>query len=574
MSIEIPAERLRALNLVNLEPAAPGSAARYRIVLPEHCNIASDTVSRWARGPRRDHAALLFEQADGSVRRWSFGEAEVIATRLAASLARLGIQRGDRVAVHTGMRPETGFAHLAIHKLGAIVVTLSQLYGPDTLAHALNHSEALAIITQDRAWAALRDQVFPHLKHRIVVGEAGAGELAFEALAAAPAGAFEPARTRGDEPALLMYTSGSTGLPKGILHGHRILQAYIPSLSLTYNLDTAGDDIVFWSPADWAWVGGLLDLLLIGWAFGHTVATSEARFDAEWSFGFMQRLGVTHSFMTPTALKRLGEVRQPRQRWPGLKLRVVCTGGEALPGPVLRWCTDELAIVCNEFYGLTEVNHLVGCCAALFPALPGSMGCAYPGHATTIVDEEGRELPDGEIGEVVAPLDDATRFLGYWKDEARTAELQLAGRWWRTFDLARRDADGYFWYHGRADDLIKSAGYRIGPAEVEDCLLRHPAVAEAAVVASPDAARGHIVKAFVRLREGHAPSDELTREMQDLVKTRLAAYKYPREVEYVERFETTSSGKINRRLLREAERARKAGSAEHMRHDRETPCPR
>jgi acetyl-CoA synthetase len=332
----------------------------------------------------------------------------------------------------------------------------------------------------------------------------------------------------------------------------------VPSLTLTYNLDVEGDDLVFWTPSDWAWVGGLLDGLLFAWALGHTVVTSEARFDAEWGFAFMARRGVTHSFLTPTALKRMAECSQPRERWPNLRLRVVCTGGEALPGQVLQWCHTELQIVCNEFYGLTEVNHLVGCCQALFPARPGSMGLAYPGHATCIVDEDGNPVPTGEIGEIVTAVDDPTRFLGYWKDDVRTSELQLAGRWLRTHDLAHRDVDGYFWYHGRSDDLIKSGGYRIGPAEVEDCLLRHPAVAEAAVVASPDAQRGFIVKAFIRVKEKHEPSDALTRELQEMVKTRLAAYKYPREVAYVERFEMTSSGKINRKTLRSAELARKS----------------
>ena len=554
MTYTIDPQRLARLNL-QAEPAGG-----YRIVIPQRCNIAADTVGRWANSPRRDHPAMRFERADGSVHSWTFAEVDEQATRLAAYLAGLGVGRGSRVAVHMGMRPETGVAHLAIYKLGAIGVTLSQLYGSDTLAHILNHSEATVILTQDRAWAPLRGLPFPHLRHRIVVGEPAAGEVSFDDCLAAPAPGFVPADTQADEPALLMYTSGSTGLPKGILHGHRILQAYVPSLSLTYNLDVDGDDLVFWSPADWAWVGGLLDLLLIAWAFGQTVATSEARFEAEWAFGFMQRQGVTHSFQTPTALKRLAEISQPHQRWPDLKLRVVCTGGEALPGQVLQWCQDELCIVCNEFYGLTEVNHLVGCCQALFPALPGSMGRAYPGHRTTVVDEDGNPVPVGEIGEVVTPLDDPTQFLGYWKDEHRTADLRLAGRWLRKHDLARQDVNGYFWYHGRADDLIKSGGYRIGPAEVEDCLLTHPAVAEAAVVASPDAQRGHIVKAFVRLRESASASAELTHALQDLVKTRLAAYKYPREVEYVDRFEMTSSGKINRKQLRAAEVARKSGT--------------
>jgi len=554
MSFRIDPQRLASLHL---REDTPG---RYAILIPERCNIAADTVSRWAAGPRRHHPAIRFEHADGTLETWSFAEIEALATQLASSLAALGVRPGSRVAVHTGMRPETGIAHLAIYKLGAIAVTLSQLYGPDTLAHILNHSEAQLIVTQDRAWAPLRAHAFAHLRERVVVGEAGPGERSFTDLVAAPSAAaasFVAADTRADDPALLMYTSGSTGLPKGILHGHRILRAYVPTLSLIYNLDTAGDDLVFWSPADWAWVGGLLDLLLIAWAFGQTVLTSESRFDPAWAFAFMERHRVTHSFLTPTALKRLAEVESPRRRWPGLRLRVVCSGGESLPSAVLRWCREDLGSVCNEFYGLTEVNHLVGCCEALFPPRPGSMGRAYPGHATTLVDDAGRPVPTGELGEIVASIDDPTRFLGYWKDEQRTADLQLPGGWLRTHDIARRDADGYFWYHGRTDDLIKSGGYRIGPAEIEDCLLTHPAVAEAAVIGSPDAARGFIVKAFVRLREGALPSTELTRELQEQVKTRLAVYKYPRSIEYVDRFEMTSSGKINRKLLREREEATK-----------------
>jgi acetyl-CoA synthetase len=298
-------------------------------------------------------------------------------------------------------------------------------------------------------------------------------------------------------------------------------------------------------------------MLLIAWRFGRAVVTSEHRFDADWAFEFMARRGVTHSFMTPTALKRLAQVKAPRDQWPDLKLRVVCTGGEALPGAVLDWAAKDFGIVCNEFYGLTEVNHLIGSCQSLYPSQPGSMGIAYPGHATTIVDAEGTPLPDGEEGEVVAGADDVTRFLGYWKDPERSKALEF-GPWLRTGDMAVRDADGYFWYRGRTDDLIKSAGYRIGPAEVEDCLVRHDAVAEAAVIASPDADRGSIVKAFVRLANGRKPSDTLTAELQAHVKENLAAYKYPREIEYVDAFELTSSGKISRKTLRELEVARKA----------------
>ncbi|MBT7510633.1 MAG: AMP-binding protein [Rhodospirillaceae bacterium] len=551
MAYVIDPAKLASLNLRQSDGPTP-----YEIVMPEGANMAADTVARHAE-KFPDRPAMVFEDADHNAKIWSFAELERDATCLAMALANLGVGKGDRVAIHTGLRPETGLAHLAIYKLGAIAVTLSQLYGPDTLAHVLNHSEAEIMITQDAAWERYRADIgaFPTLRQVIVVGATTGDELAFDDLLAVDPGEFTPTPTSSDDLALLMYTSGSTGMPKGMLHGHRILQSYIPSLSFAFNLDRDDPDAVFWSPADWAWVGGLLDMLLISWAFGHTVATSEHRFDAAWSFEFMARRGVTHTFLTPTALKRMAQVPVPADRW-GLKLRVICTGGEPLPGEVLRWAEEDLGVVCNEFYGLTEVNHLIGNCKALFEPRQGSMGMAYPGHATTVVDAEGNPLPNGEVGEIVTRDDDVTQFLGYWKDPGKTADLRL-GPWLRTGDLGLRDDDGYFWYRGRIDDLIKSAGYRIGPAEVEDCLVRHAAVAEAAVVGSPDADRGAVVKAFIRLAAGHQATDELTVELQNHVKSKLAAYKYPREVEYVDKFELTSSGKINRKELRRLEVERK-----------------
>ena len=542
---------------MNLRAASePDASGPYEIVIPERANIAADTVGRYAR-EFPDRPALVFEEADLSTRSWTFSELDSVACNLAQSLKDMGVGRGDRVAIHTGLRPETGMSHLAIYKLGAVAVTLSQLYGPDTLEHILNHAEAKVLITQDKAWERFRGtrNKFPTLEKVIVVGQASRDEVSFDDCLSVDGSALLPVDTKADEPALLMYTSGSTGMPKGMLHGHRVLQSYIPSLTMAFNLDRDDPEAVFWSPADWAWVGGLLDALLIGWAFGNTVATSEHRFDAEWSFDFMARQKVTHTFFTPTAMKRLAQVKQATSRR-DLALRVIITGGESLPAAVLNWAEDDLGVVCNEFYGLTEVNHLIGCCKALYPARPGSMGLAYPGHGTTIVDAEGRELEDGQVGEIVTRGDDATQFLGYWKDMDKTADLRL-GNWLRTSDLALRDEDGYFWYRGRTDDLIKSAGYRIGPAEVEDCLVRHPAIAEAAVVASPDADRGAIVKAFVRLADGIEGSPELTAELQAHVKSRLAAYKYPREIEYVDDLEMTSSGKLNRKQLRELELQRK-----------------
>ncbi len=552
MGIEIEKSRLGAMNLA--PTAEPG---RYEIVIPDLTNMAAATVGRHAIGADADRVAMIFEATDGELMTWTFRQIDDLATRLAAYLRAKGIGFGDRVAIHTGLRPETGIAHMAVYKLGAIAVTLSQLYGPDTVRHVINHSGATAIVTQDRAWAPYRGDVvatFPSLRDVIVVGDTTAAETSFDDATAAESTEFVAAATRADDPALLLYTSGSTGLPKGILHGHRILQAYTPSIHLFFNLDLDQRDAVYWSPADWAWVGGLLDMLLPAWMAGRPVVTSEQRFDAEWAFAFIAKHRVTHTFLTPTALKRLAQIPDAARRW-DLSLRVICTGGEALPGEVLRWVEEGLGVVCNEFYGLTEVNHLIGCCKALYPARPGSMGLAYPGHGTTVVDEHGNELPDGKVGEIVTRADDPTRFLGYWRDQAKTDDLRL-GPWLRTHDLAARDADGYFWYKGRTDDLIKSAGYRIGPAEVEDSLVKHPAVAEAAVVGASDPARGAIVKAFVRLADGFDPSDGLTNELQEHVKKNLAAYKYPRVVEYVDAFEMTSTGKINRRVLRERELAK------------------
>ncbi|MEP7207541.1 MAG: AMP-binding protein [Casimicrobiaceae bacterium] len=532
---------------------------RWGLSIPARFNIGLDTVARHAVGPRAGHPALLYEREDGSVATLSFAELDAQSNRLASRLADLGVVAGQPVGVHLDQRPETALVHLALYKVGAIACTMSQLYGPDTLRHVLADTGLRLVFTRtpnDALQAAVAALVAggadpPRLVH--------CGEE-FDAILREGDAAFVPAGTAADDPALLMYTSGSTGLPKGMLHAHRILAAYLPTVRLFYDLAMDAPDAVFWTPADWAWVGGLLDLVLPAWAHGQTVLAWSGRFDAKAAFALMERHRVTHSFMTPTALKRLAEVRTPRTAFPGLRLAHVCTGGEALPGEVVRWAEQGLGAVCNEFYGLTEFNHLVGNCRAAYPIVPGSMGRAYPGRDVRLVDENGSEVAPGEIGEIVSTPDDPTLFLGYWGVPGIPDSLRL-GEHLRTRDLARRDAQGYIWYEGRNDDLIKSAGYRIGPAEIEDALLKHPAVAEAAVVASPDAERGSVVKAFVRLREGHSGSAALVRELQQMVKRDLAAYKYPREIEFVDAFPMTSSGKIRRGELRRREAEAKAALA-------------
>lgn len=534
---------------IGLERNATGPS----IVIPADANIYAMTVGAQIGAGNGSRVAMIFEQADG-VATWTFDQIEQSSTALAAHLRGLGLGRGSLVGVHTGNRPETAMAHMAICKIGGTAVTLSQLYGPDALAHALNHSEATCLLTIEQAWAPLRPEAaqrFTHLKQVLVAGSAGPEADLTDILAAATPADFVPELTGADDPALLMYTSGSTGMPKGILHGHRVLAAYRPSINLFFNLALDDDDAVFYSPSDWAWVGGLLDMLFPAWLAGRPVVTSEARFKAEWAYGFMARHKVTHTFLPPTAIKRLADVDNPRGQY-DLSLRVICTGGEALAAETLTWVERELGAVCNEFYGMTEVNHLIGICEALYPRRPGSMGVAYPGHDVRLVDEYGIEVERGCEGEIVTRVDAPTRYLGYLKNAEKEAELRL-GDWMRTYDLAVRDADGYFWYKGRSDDLIKSSGFRIGPAEIEECLIAHPAVAEAAVVGKPDKDRGSVVKAFVQLARGFVPSEELTEQLREHVKTRLAPYKAPREIAYVDGFAMTSSGKINRKALRLAE---------------------
>ncbi len=543
------------LSRLNLRPVS--GRGGYEIVIPEWANIATDTVGLIASGAKADHPAIIFEGLDGRTERVSFGELDERAARFAGFAAGLGIGRGDVIAIHTGPRVETGIAHLAAYKLGAIVATLSQLYGPDTLRHILADSGARVLVTQDTVWTPMRSlrHELPALEHCIVVGDAIAGEHRFDDCVAA--GAAPPAvATRADDPALLVYTSGSTGMPKGVMHGHRIVHAYRTTLELFYNLELTEPGLVFWTSADWAWIGGLVDVVFPAWMFGHPVVASQHRFDELWSLDFMARHGVTHGLMTPTALKRLAQVREPRRRW-NLSLRTIFTGGEALPGETLDWLENELGIVCNEGYGMSEVNHMIGNCRKLRPIRPGSMGWEFPGHVAALVDENGELVADGEVGEIVTTDCAPTLFLGYWRRPDLTAQMRL-GKWIRTHDLAVRDSDGYYWYRGRNDDLIKSSGFRIGPAEIEDVLLAHPAVAEAAVIGAADPERGEIVKAFIRVAVGYARSHALVAELQQHVKSRLASYKYPREVEFIDEFPLTSTGKVSRAELRRCDRAARA----------------
>ena len=401
------------------------------------------------------------------------------------------------------------------------------------------------------------------MRHLIAVDErSGDGQEWSEVLSAA-ADRFECVNTRASDPAVLIYTSGTTGPPKGALMPHSALIGNLPGFVASQNwFPQAGD--VFWSPADWAWTGGLMDALLPTLYFGFPIVGTRGRFDPERAFELLQRYGVSNTFLFPTALKMMMKsVAAPRERY-RLRLRAVMSAGEAVGETVYDWCRGSLGITINEMFGQTEMNYIVGNSHEKWPAVAGSMGRPYPGHRVAVIDDRGEPMPDGETGEVAVHRrdihghPDPVFFLGYWRNPGDT-ERKYTGDWCRTGDLARRDSRGYLWYAGRADDMFKAAGYRIGPSEIENCLIRHPAVANVAVVPKPDVERGAVVKAFVVLASGHAASEALVAELQAHVRGKLAPYEYPKEIEFIDALPMTTTGKVQRRVLRELEATRVAG---------------
>jgi acetyl-CoA synthetase len=403
--------------------------------------------------------------------------------------------------------------------------------------------------------------VLPQLQTVIVTGDhAPAGVLRFDDLLRDARGEFTPADTGLDDPALIIYTSGTTGNPKGALHAHRVLRGHLPGVELPHEFFPQHDDL-FWTPADWAWIGGLLDVLLPSWHHGVPVLAHRARkFDPEYAFELLAKHGVRNAFFPPTALKLMRQVKAPRERY-NYALRSIGSGGETLGGEMLSWGQEAFGLTINEFYGQTECNLVLGNCAGLMDVCPGSMGRAVPGHEVAIIDDTGRVLSDGQHGHIAVRRPDPVMFLEYWNNPQATQE-KFIGDWLLTGDLGKRDSEGYFWYLGRTDDVITSGGYRIGPAEVEDSLLKHPAVAMAAVIGSPDPIRTEVVKAFVVLADGTSPTHELTRQIQEHVKHQLAAHEYPREIEFVKELPLTTTGKIIRRELRQREIERKTGQVE------------
>ncbi|MFZ5868067.1 MAG: acyl-CoA synthetase [Thermodesulfobacteriota bacterium] len=530
----------------------------FRWEVPQSYNIGVDICDKWASD--RSRVALISEDPGGDVERYTFWDLKDFSNKLANGLMAHGIQREDRVGILLGQSPETAISHIAIYKIGAIAIPLFTLFGVDALQYRLSNSGAKVVITDEANYPKVEEirASLPELKAVIVVGgEKGSDAyIDFWGLVEKGSSEFEPVQTNAEDPALIIYTSGTTGPPKGALHAHRVLLGHLPGVEFPHNFFPREDDL-FWTPADWAWIGGLIDVLLPSWHHGVPVVAYRAKkFDPEEAFQLIAKHNIKNAFIPPTALKLMRQVSRPQERY-SYQMRTIGSGGETLGEELLEWGRETFGFTINEFYGQTECNLVVGNCWEVMDIRPGSMGKAVPGHMVAPVDEAGEPVPPGTVGEVAIKRPDPVMFLEYWGNPEATRD-KFVNNWLLTGDLGRQDEQGYLWFVGRKDDVITSAGYRIGPAEIEDCILKYPGVSMVAVVGKPDEVRTEIVKAFIVLKPGTAPSTKLGDDIKNFVKTKLAAHEYPREVEFVSELPLTATGKIMRRELRKLEEQRLA----------------
>lgn len=524
--------------------------AAFRWQMPSCYNMGVAACDCWAL-KEPDRLAMLDVRDSEEARRITYGALRTASDRLAFALTQLGFKPGERVALLLPQSAETAIAHIALYKLGAIAVPLAALFGADALSYRLRDAGVRAVITNSGGIGKIRSiaDPLPMLEHIISVDGPDAGALDFHRLIAEAGDGFSPRLSGPDDPAIMIYTSGTTGQPKGALHGHRVLLGHLPGLQFTHMPFPQNGDLM-WTPSDWAWAGGLFNMLLPALTLGvPVVAWAGGRFNPEAAFGLMERLGIRNVFMPPTALRMLRSVDNPRARF-RLQLRSIGSAGESLGAETYDWAREALGLPVNEFYGQTECNYVLGSCAQIGVTRAGAIGKTVPGHAVDVIRPDGTVCSDGEEGEIAIRSPDPAMFLRYWNQPEAT-EAKFRDGWMLTGDRAVRDAGGYVRFVGRDDDVITSAGYRIGPGEIEDCLLKHPDVELAAAVGRPDPLRTEIVKAFVQLKPGRTASDALADDIKRFVRARLSAHEYPREIDFVDELPMTTTGKIIRRALRE-----------------------
>lgn len=518
--------------------------------IPKHYNIGLDICDKWARGKERP--ALIYVGPDDKVRQYSFQQLKALSNRLANTLKAYGVKPLDRVAILLPQCPEALIAHIAIYKLGAIALPLLTLFGPMALEYRLRDCSARCVITDHENLPKvleLRDNL-PDWPIILSIGSVGMdGVLDFASSVAAGSDQFKPVDTLADDPALIIYTSGTTGQPKGTLHAHRLLLGILPGFEFLHNQFPRDGDLLY-TPLDWAYIGGSFDALFPSLHHGVPVlAFRPKKFDPEKAFFMMRKFQVRNLMAVPTVLRIMMQaVNQPRQRF-GIRLRSATVGGEPLVEALHVWCREALGVALNEQYGQTECDLVIGFCSTLMPIVSGAIGKSIPGHCVEIVDEEGNPIQDGSRGEIAIRAPDPVMFKGYWNNPEAT-QKKFINNWMRTGDYARKDPQGHFWFSGRMDDLIESSGYRIGPGEIEMCLMTHKAVAHACVLGVPDPVRGEIVKAFIVPKPGVQVDTRLETSIRDYVKNRLEKHAYPRKIEILEKMPLTKTGKINKAELK------------------------
>jgi acetyl-CoA synthetase len=548
----------------------------FRWKVPKVFNIALACAPKSPKEAAQ--TAIVIDSPTGAVETLNFGQLWRDSLKLANALQSMSVTKGDRVAIVLPQLVQTPVAHLACYALGAVAMPMSVLFGPDALAFRLENSRAKVAIIEAQylpnLHAAFNEapECAKYLKAVIVVGAKsfptkfeGIRHFAWSALLEKASSSFTVLQTKAHDAAVLIYTSGTTGPPKGALIPHQALIGNLTGFVASQNWFPQPAD-VFWSPADWAWTGGLMDALLPCLYFKKPIVGYKGRFSAEAAYTLLEKHQVTNSFLFPTALKQMMKAEPNPTAHYKLNLRAIMSAGESVGQTLFDWTQSAFGVTTNEMFGQTEVNYIVGNSSHRWPAKSGSIGKAYPGHQVEVINDDGQPVANGELGEVavnrkdVHGHSDPVFFLGYWKNEKAT-EAKYTGDWCRTGDLATRDDQGYLWYGGRADDMFKAAGYRIGPSEIENCLVKHISVANAAVVPKPDNERGNIIKAFVVLTPGTFANAELIQELQAHVRGKLAPYEYPKEIEFIDELPMTTTGKVQRRILRLQEEANFATSS-------------
>ncbi len=521
--------------------------------VPEFLNMGVEVCDKHAiRAP--EQIALIVASPEENPVNYTFASVRTLSNRLANTLMAAGLGRGERIAILLPQSVETAVSHIAAWKMGSISIPLFTLFGEDALRFRLMDSGAKIMITNMEQYGKVESLLpeLPNLKKVFIVDASMDDKdvCSFWADIEKASSAFKPVKTHAETPAFISYTSGTTGNPKGALHAHRTLIGHLPGVEFFHNfLPQAGD--LMWTPADWAWIGGLMNCLIGSWHYGVTNLAYRARkYDPEEALALIERFEIRNTFMPPTALKVMREV--PKIDRFNIKLRTVAVAGEPMGSELLEWGRQRLNVTFNEFYGQTECNLVLANNSECMKIKPGSMGKSVPGHRVAVISPDGKELAPGSVGQIAVKAPDPVMLLEYWNNKEASDEKIING-WWEMGDQGTMDDEGYFWFVGRDDDVITSSGYRIGPGEIEDCLTRHPAVSLAAAIGVPDPTRTELIKVFIRLMPGYSGSVQLEEEIRNFVKNRLSPHEYPRIIQFVDTLPLTSTGKIKRKELRDAE---------------------